>query len=90
MVEQNDSRRYWTRWCEIISSSVDDMAQPNILGFNYELNALNPSESPNELNEAIRVLLSNARPTFLDILHTLMPSTRIFVSSLIFLFDYYV
>lgn len=53
-----------------------------MLGFNYDFGALNFEDRPNELNQAIRGMLT-ANFTLLDLLHDLFPITQIIVSFLI-------
>ncbi|KZV62140.1 cytochrome P450 [Peniophora sp. CONT] len=51
-----------------------------LAGFNHNFNALSPNEDAHELNQALRTLLSNDAPSVLDILHLLVPATRILKS----------
>ncbi|VDC04361.1 unnamed protein product [Peniophora sp. CBMAI 1063] len=49
-----------------------------LAGFNHSFDALSPNESHHELNGAIRTLLKNSEnPSTLDILHILIPATRV-------------
>ncbi|VDB87035.1 unnamed protein product [Peniophora sp. CBMAI 1063] len=49
-----------------------------LAGFNHSFDALSPNESYHELNGAIRTLLKNPEnPSTLDILHILIPATRV-------------
>ena len=48
-------------------------------GFNYAFDALNPNDKPNELNEAVRQVLSATEPTLIDIIQFVLPFTRILV-----------
>ncbi|KAI0318662.1 cytochrome P450 [Amylostereum chailletii] len=47
-----------------------------LAGFSYSFDALNPTDKPNELNEAVRLVLSVTEPTIIDIMQFFFPVLR--------------
>lgn len=53
-------------------------------GFDCDFNALNPGEETHELNQAIRTILKPDQPSKLDIVHSILPVTRIIVNPILY------